>query len=156
MNRFERALESFAKTKAGGWWFVNVANKIDPPLLKATNGRFSTAIGSPILLLRSRGAKSGQMRETPLLYGTDGDRILLVASKAGSPKHPGWYHNLRAHPEVEVIAAGRSGRYRAREAEGEERVRLWQEVNDLYAGYETYQGRAGTRRIPVIVLERAP
>ena len=51
---------------------------------------------------------------------------------------------------------GRSGRYRAREAEGEERARLWEEVNDLYAGYETYQGRAGARRIPVMVLERVP
>ena len=55
LTRLERVLENFAKTKAGGWWFVNVANKLDPPLLKATRGRFSTAIGSPILLLRSRG-----------------------------------------------------------------------------------------------------
>ncbi len=156
MNRFERVLESFAKSRAGGWWFVNVANKLDPPLLKATNGRFSTAVGTPVLLLRSRGAKSGQLRETPLLYDTDADRIVLVASKAGAAKHPAWYHNLRAHPDVEVIAAGRSGRYRAHEAEGDERARLWDDVNDLYAGYETYQGRAGARRIPVMVLERVP
>jgi deazaflavin-dependent oxidoreductase (nitroreductase family) len=156
MTRWEHVKEDFAKTRVGGWWFVSVASKIDPPLLKATRGRLSTAIGSPVLLLRTRGARSGQLRETPLAYATDGDRILLVASKAGSPKHPGWYHNLRAHPEVEVIAAGRSGRYRAREAEGEERARLWAVVNDFYAGYETYQGRAGARRIPVMVLERAP
>ena len=55
-----------------------------------------------------------------------------------------------------MIAAGRSGSYRAREAEGEERARLWEEVNDLYAGYDIYQGRAGSRRIPVMVLERRP
>ena len=142
LTRLERVLENFAKTKAGGWWFVNVANKLDPPLLKATRGRFSTAIGSPILLLRSRGCPDFAPRETPLLYATDGDRIVLVASKAGAAKHPAWYHNLRAHPDVEVIAAGRSGSYRAREAEGEERARLWEEVNDLYAGYDIYQGRA--------------
>jgi deazaflavin-dependent oxidoreductase (nitroreductase family) len=154
-GRVQRLLERVAQSPAGSWWFLNVASRIDPPLLKATRGRLSTTIGRPILLLRARGAKTGERRETPLLYATDGPRIVLVASRGGSPRHPAWYHNLRAHPDVEVVAPGRSGRYRARDAEGEERARLWDEVNDLYSGYDTYQGRAGGRRIPVVVLEPA-
>jgi deazaflavin-dependent oxidoreductase (nitroreductase family) len=78
--------------------------------------------------------KSGQRRSTPLLYATDGDRIVLVASKAGAAKHPAWDHNLKANPKVDVLASGRSGAYVAAEAQGEERTRLWEEVNDLYAG----------------------
>jgi deazaflavin-dependent oxidoreductase (nitroreductase family) len=149
----ERAMTAFAASRPGGWLFVNVFNRIDPLLLRVTGGRLSVAVGSPVLLLTSTGARSGQRRQTPLLYATDGNRIVLVASKAGSPRHPAWYHNVMAHPRVEVLAPRRSGRYRAREAQGEERERLWRQVNELYSGYDTYQGRAGERRIPVVVLE---
>jgi len=102
-------------------------------------------------------SKSGLPRQTPLLFASDGDDILLLASNAGSARHPAWYHNLRANPQVEVIApGGRSGRYVAREADGPERERLWEIAADLYAGYDVYQGRAGDRRIPVMVLSPAP
>lgn len=154
MNPLDRALENFAKTRAGGWLFVNVFNRVDPFLLRASGGRLSLAVGQPILLLKVRGAKSGQLRETPLLYATDLDRIVLVASNAGSAKHPLWYRNITANPDVEVLApGGRSGHYRAREVQGEEKERLWAIVNDLYTGYDTYQQRAGEREIPVLVLE---
>jgi deazaflavin-dependent oxidoreductase (nitroreductase family) len=155
MNRVERALESFAASKAGGWFYVRVANKIDTPLLRLSNGRVSLSVGQQVLLLTARGAKSGKPRAAPLLYMLDGDRIVLIASNAGNVKHPSWYHNIKAHPDVDVKAKGRSGRYRAREAEGEERERLWALANDYYRGYDVYQERAGARRIPVIVLERA-
>lgn len=152
---WERMLERFAASPAGGWFFVEVANRVDPFLLKRTRGRFSVAVGQPVLLLTVKGAKSGQPRETPLLYTTDGDRLVVVASKAGSPSHPAWYHNIRANPTVDILAPrGRSGRYVGHEAEGPERARLWEEANDLYAGYDVYQGRAGERRIPVIVFSR--
>jgi deazaflavin-dependent oxidoreductase (nitroreductase family) len=155
MNALERLLEGFAKTRPGGWFFVHVGNRIDPPLLRATRGRLSTGLGSPVLLLEAQGARSGRWRATPLLYLEDGERIVLVASNAGSTRHPAWYHNVRAHPQVRLYVRGRSGPYTAREAEGEERDRLWELVNDLYSGYDTYQGRAGARRIPVIVCEPA-
>jgi deazaflavin-dependent oxidoreductase (nitroreductase family) len=152
---YERQLEHFAASPAGGWFFVEIGNRVDPFLLKATRGRFSVAVGQPVLLLKTTGAKSGAVRETPLLYAEDGDRLVVVASKAGSPKHPAWYHNVRANPTVDILAPrGRSGRYVGHEAQGEERARLWEEVNDLYAGYDVYQGRAGTRRIPVVVFSR--
>ena len=154
-TRFERLAERFASSRPGGWFFLNVANRIDPTLLRLSRGRLSLAVGQPVLLLTTRGARSGQPRSTPLLYGRDGDRLVLVASKAGSPQHPAWYRNLKASPEVEVIVRGRSGRYRAHEAEGEERERLWASAVEQYAGYDVYQGRAGTRRIPVVVLEPA-
>jgi deazaflavin-dependent oxidoreductase (nitroreductase family) len=155
MNRLERMLENFAASKAGGWFYVKVANKLDQPLLRMSNGRFSLSIGQPVLLLTARGAKSGKPRSLPLLYMLDGDRIILIASKAGHAKHPAWYHNLKAHPDVDIKAKGRSGRYRAREVEGEERERCWEIATDFYRGYDVYQERAGARRIPVMVLERA-
>jgi deazaflavin-dependent oxidoreductase (nitroreductase family) len=149
----ERALERFASSRAGGWYFINVANKVDKHLVPATRGALSTAIGQQVLVVETIGAKSGEARRIPLVYVTDGDDIVLIASKGGAPKNPAWYHNLKANPEVRVWAKGRSGRYRAREADGDERERLWQIAVDYYAGYDTYQGRTGGRRIPVMVLE---
>jgi deazaflavin-dependent oxidoreductase (nitroreductase family) len=155
LNRFERALENFARSKAGGWYFVNVAMRVDRVLLPLTGGRVSSAPGQPICLLETIGAKSGEVRRTPLLFIPDGERVVLIGSKAGAMKHPGWIHNMRAHPRVKLLAPKRSGEYVAREAEGEERERLWREAVDVYAGYDTYQGRAGKRRIPVVVLDPA-
>lgn len=155
MTAFDRVLERFAASKAGGFYFVHVVTHVDPWILRRTNGRLSSAIGQPVLLLQHIGAKSGQARETALLYGTDGDSILLVASKAGAAKNPAWYHNLKANPECSVIARGRSGRYRVRELAGAERDRAWATMTDLYRGYDVYQGRTGGRVIPVLALEPA-
>ena len=155
LNRWDRALERAAASRPGGWFFIHVANRIDRVLLRLTRGRVSVAVGQPVLLLTARGAKSGQPRNTPLLYTTDGDDIVLVASNAGSSRHPAWYHNVCANPRVEVRAPRRSGTYIAREASGAERERLWARANDLYAGYDVYQDRARARRIPVIALTPA-
>jgi deazaflavin-dependent oxidoreductase (nitroreductase family) len=156
MNALDKALEAFAKTKVGGWYFVKVGNKIDRPVLKLSRGWFSFAVGSPVLLLKSTGAKSGLVRETPLVYTLDGEAIVLVASNAGSTKHPGWYANLSKNPACEVIAKRRSGRYIAREVtDPAERDRVWALVNDTYNGYEVYQGRTDGRLIPLMVLNRA-
>lgn len=151
-NWLERRVEALAQSKAGGWYFIHVTRHIDPWLLRVSRGRLHTIVGQQVLLLTATGAKSGASRSVPLVYIADGDDIVLTASKGGSPSHPAWYHNLEAHPEVEVIAAGRSGRYRAHEASGDERDRLWDEVVDYYAGYATYQKRTGGRTIPLMVL----
>ena len=112
------------------------------------------AFGQPILLLHTQGAKSGQPRVAPLLYTPHGDAYVIVASKAGAEHHPSWYHNVRAHPdEVEVELGGERIPVTPRVAEGAERDEVWRLVNDNYNGYETYQGRAGSRVIPVVVLE---
>lgn len=156
MNAFEKALERFAQTKIGGFYFVKIGNRIDRPLLKLSRGRLSFAVGAPVLLLKHIGAKSGKTRETPLLYTKYDDAVIIVASNAGSTKHPAWYANLRKNPECEVIIPKRSGKWRAREVIDEaERERVWALVNDQYAGYETYQGRTDGRKIPLMVLDRA-
>jgi deazaflavin-dependent oxidoreductase (nitroreductase family) len=153
LSRLERTLEDFARSKVGGWYFLNVAMRVDRVLLPLTGGRISSAPGQQILLLETIGAKSGERRRTPLVYVTDDDHLVLIASKAGAKRHPAWFHNLKANPNVKVLAPGRTGDYVAREAREEERGRLWAKAVDYYGGYDTYQERAGSRRIPVVVLE---
>jgi deazaflavin-dependent oxidoreductase (nitroreductase family) len=97
--------------------------------------------------LTTKGRKSGEPRTKPLIYEQDGDRYVIVASKGGAPKHPDWYRNLEKDPNVELPA-------RARTAEGEERERLWQLVNEQWPDFESYQTKTD-REIPVVVLERA-
>ena len=149
-------LEKVASSKAAGWYFLNVANKIDKRLLPATNGRLSTAPGRLICVIEVIGAKSGQARRIPLQFITDGDDIVLIASKAGAAKHPAWYHNLRKNPDATVWAKGRSGRYRASVVEDPaDYDRLWRKAADYYAGYDVYKERAGGRKIPLVRLTRA-
>lgn len=153
---WERPLEAIARSRPGGWIALNVANPLDQRLLEWSDGRVGVFVGQSVGLLYATGARSGQPRKTPLLYLRDGDRIVLVASQTGKPRNPAWYHNVKAHPEVEFLPrGGPRRRYRAREAEGTERERLWAEANDLYAGYDDYAERAGGRVIPVVVLEPA-
>jgi len=103
------------------------------------------------VLLTHTGAKSGKKRTTPLAYFTDDDDVVLIASRGGHRDHPAWYHNVVANPEVELWTKGGGGRYRARDATGNERERLWALATGFYPGFARYQERAGDRRIPVIV-----
>ena len=107
--------------------------------------------GVPILLLQTRGRKSGKEYTTPLMFGRDGDNLVLIASKGGDPRNPAWYHNLQAG-EAEVQIGHEQLRVRARNATGEERERLWNQMVGLYPAYAGYQKKT-TRQIPVVVLE---
>ena len=110
---------------------------------------------APVLLLTTTGRKSGQERTTPLIYGRNGDDVVLVASDGGNPKHPPWYLNLTADPEVEVQIWGEVFKARARDATAEERPELWRMMNTRWQYYDRYQEMAeGDRQIPVVVLER--
>jgi deazaflavin-dependent oxidoreductase (nitroreductase family) len=156
VNALYRQGENFARSKFGSWFFIHVATPIDRVLVPLTRGRVSVGVGQQVGILESVGAKSGERRRTPLLYIRDGNHVVLIASKGGSTRHPAWYFNVRAHPQVRFIGpGGLTGDYVAREAEGDERARLWTEAVDYYDGYATYQGRTDGRRIPVIVLEPA-
>jgi deazaflavin-dependent oxidoreductase (nitroreductase family) len=84
------------------------------------------------------------------------DRLVLVASKGGAPRHPAWLHNLCANPEVRFRWKGHNERRRARVADAGERADLWPRLLDLYPGYEVYQRRAGGRQIPLVILEKVP
>ena len=110
--------------------------------------------GSPMLLLTTTGAKSGQLRTTPLVHTMDGDRIVIIASKGGAPTNPDWYHNLVANPIATVEIGTGKFQARARVAEGEERQRLYNQQAALMPGFAEYQKKT-TRQIPVVILERA-
>ena len=154
-SALKRALVPIVSSRAGSWYFLNVANPIDRRLIPATRGRLSLAPGMPLLVMENRGGKSGALRRTPLLYARDGDDIVLIASNGGNPRHPAWFHNVRANPDVKLFLRGRTGRYRARIVEGAERERLWHIATELNPGYDIYKGRASNRQIPVVALSPA-
>ena len=155
MGVYERTLEKFARMPIGDWYMKKIAPRLDPPLLRLTGGRVSSVYPVPILLLTATGAKTGQPRTLPLLYVTDGDHLVLIASNYGKTSHPAWYRNLVANPKAEVLAGSRSGTYVASEIiDATERDRAWELALDMYAGYGDYEGRAGDRRIPLIRLDR--
>jgi F420H(2)-dependent quinone reductase len=122
---------------------------------RLSGGRVGGRIGRlPVLLLTTIGRKSGRPRTQPLAYTQAGDGYAVIASKGGAAQHPLWYLNLRANPLAEVTVGRETRRVRARDAQGEERERLWRALADLYPGYERYAQK--TRRlIPVVVLEPA-
>ena len=109
--------------------------------------------GRPLLLLTTAGAKSGQLRTTPMMYIPDGDRLLVIASNAGAPTHPDWYRNLLAHPEVTVEVGNETFKAIAIVTDGSERQGLWTRVVELYPFFADHQAKIA-RQIPVIVLRR--
>jgi deazaflavin-dependent oxidoreductase (nitroreductase family) len=124
-------------------------------IFRASGRRLGTSFGGvKVLFLHHRGAKTGAERLSPLLYVEDGTNLAIIASKGGHVKHPAWFHNLKAHPDVEVET--RKGRLpvHARVAEGEERKRIWATAAAVWPDYDRYQQRAPHREIPVVVLER--
>jgi F420H(2)-dependent quinone reductase len=120
---------------------------------RLTGGRVGHRVtrGAPVLLLDHVGRRSGRKRTNPLLYVEDGDDLVIVASKGGSHKHPGWWLNLRDHPRTTVQVGGERREVVARRASREEKERLWPRLVEIWPDYETYQRRT-SREIPVIVL----
>ena len=106
----------------------------------------------PTLLLTTTGRRSGKSIVMPLIYGESDGRYVVVASKGGAPKHPGWYFNLAAQPEVEVQVAAKHFQAKARTATGDERAALWKKMQAIYPPYDEYQAKTD-REIPVVVLE---
>jgi deazaflavin-dependent oxidoreductase (nitroreductase family) len=107
--------------------------------------------GAPILLLTTTGRKSGVPRTSALIFGRDGDDLLLVASQGGAPTHPNWYHNLTANPDVEIQVQGDVFPASARTATDDEKARLWSIMTEVWPNYDAYQERTD-RQIPVVVL----
>jgi len=109
--------------------------------------------GVPTLLLTTLGRRSGQPRRLALIYGQDGDRYVIVASKGGAAQHPEWYLNLLDHPEVQVQVLADRFRANARTATPEEYPALWEHMAQIWPDYNTYQTKTD-RQIPLIILER--
>src|SRR4051794_8666391 len=152
---YERVAIPAISSRAGSWFYVHVAPHLDRGLFRLTGGKLTTAGRGRVGFLKVRGAKTGQERITPLVFTRDGENVLLVASRGGDVKHPAWYRNVVANPDVRFSKDGEERSYRARTATTEERPRMWDLVNRRYAGYAVYQKRAGAREIPVVVLEPA-
>ncbi len=152
-NPFKDFLTWFGSTRAGAWTIINLGTRVDRWLIKFSDGRYNSTLAWPCLLLTTKGAKSGVQRTVALVYIKDGDNIALIASKGGNLKHPAWYLNLKANPEVEVFLDGNKNNYITSDADEEEYDRLWQKALETYSGYETYKSRAGDRRIPIVVLK---
>jgi deazaflavin-dependent oxidoreductase (nitroreductase family) len=136
----------------GRWLARRVAPRVDRPLLRVSRGRLSSAMVTPELLLVTVGAKTGRRRTTPLTYFSDAGRVVVVASNYGGSRHPAWYYNVLANPQVEISAGGYTGTFLGREVSGAERDRLWNLAKDFIPSYADYERLARGRTIPVLVF----
>lgn len=121
--------------------------------VRLTGGRFGRVGPLPVLLLTTRGRKSGEPRAVALNYIRDDDTFVVIGSNVGEDRDPGWWKNLKANPVAEILVDGKRIRVRARVCEGAKRQLLWDRIVALDPAYEEYQRRTD-RRIPVVALER--
>jgi deazaflavin-dependent oxidoreductase (nitroreductase family) len=122
---------------------------------RAKRGRGVGSFGDRLLLLTTRGARTGRKHTTPLAFHYDGDRLVIIASMGGAPKHPAWYHNIVASREAEVEVGDDRFVVRATPIpDGPERDRLYEQQAQIMPGFREYELKT-TRKIPVVVLERA-
>lgn len=130
--------------------------KAQVAVYRRTGGRIANKIkGAPVLLLDHVGRKSGQARTTPVLYLSDGDDLVIVASRGGSDAMPAWWLNLKASPDTTVTVGRERRRVHAQEASAEEKGRLWPRLLEIFPDFDVYRQRT-SREIPVIVLRPAP
>lgn len=152
--------------RRGAPWVVGVIkvmSRVNTWAYRVSGGRIggSWRVGSalrapvPVCLVTTTGRKSGEQRTVPLLHLPDGDRVLLVASQGGLPKHPQWYYNVLADPNVTVQVGRRRRAMTAREATSSERAELWPRLVERYADFADYQSNT-SRVIPVIICEPRP
>jgi deazaflavin-dependent oxidoreductase (nitroreductase family) len=138
-----------ANARPGGW------NDSIIEQFRANAGQMKSGpfAGRSLLLLTTKGAKTGEERTSPLVYSRDGDRYVVIASKGGAPTHPAWYHNLRANPEVAIELGPEKFRARAHVADDAERRRLYDKHAERMPAFADYEKKT-TRKIPVVILER--
>jgi deazaflavin-dependent oxidoreductase (nitroreductase family) len=150
-NLLSRIFAALSSTRLGRLISAKVVWKVDPYLLRATRGRVGMGLALPTALLETRGAKSGARRRNAVIYFHDEDRVTIIASKAGDEKHPAWFHNLRAHPDVIFGGIPMQATIVSDEAE---RHRLWPLADHVFAPYATYRRDAAkaNRTIPIIQL----
>jgi deazaflavin-dependent oxidoreductase (nitroreductase family) len=154
-GRFTAAASQFANKR--GVYLGRRSTKIHVALYRRSGGRIGGHLpGWPdarIALVDHTGAKSGRNRTSPVMYKEVGETIVVVASKAGQPTNPAWFHNLMANPETTVTVGSKVREVRARAASDEERERLWPQFVEFYPGYEFFRSHAKSRKIPIVVLD---
>jgi deazaflavin-dependent oxidoreductase (nitroreductase family) len=146
-----RAYAALAATRLSRFVSRHVSWKLDPLLLRATRGRLATTLVFPTAVLETTGAKSGARRRNAIIYFHDGNRVTIVASNAGSPRHPSWYHNLRANPGVVFGGIAMDAAVVDDEAE---RDRLWRLADRVFPAFASYRRDAAraNRKIPIVQL----
>jgi deazaflavin-dependent oxidoreductase (nitroreductase family) len=154
-NGAQAAMQHMAATRPGAWLFGRTLHHIDGMLLRFSRGRVTVpgvVAGLPILTVTTTGARTGQRRTTPLLGVPPGDDIAVVGTSFGQPRTPGWYHNMRADPKVEVSYQNKTIKAVAREAGNEERQAIWDRARTIYGGYGAYASRIKNREIHIMIL----
>ena len=150
-----RAWATLVASPLGLWLSRHVGWKVDPHLLRLTGGRIGTGLVIPTALLETRGARSGETRRNGVIYFHDGERVVLVASKAGAPENPSWFYNARANPEVRLNGLP----FRAEVIDDEaERARLWALADRVFPPFSRYRESAARsgRTIPILQLIPPP
>jgi deazaflavin-dependent oxidoreductase (nitroreductase family) len=154
-NVFQKMVHRFLSLKPVSVFLSKFLHRADSFMLRLTRHRhtFAELVGLPIAQLTMMGAKTGKLRTLPLVCIPDEDKFVLIATNFGQKHNPGWYYNLKSHPECEISFNGRTGKFVAREVDGDTREKYWQLALTYYAGYARYKQRAAPRHIPVMVLE---
>jgi F420H(2)-dependent quinone reductase len=152
---WQRMNQWLPASRLGASLFSRTLHHVDWVLMGLSRGRLSVpglVTGLPVVMLTTIGARTNLPRTIPVVGMRDAEKVILIASNWGRPRHPAWYHNLRTHPQAIVVIRGQPGTYVARQATGAERDRYWQRAVALYRGFAAYAGRTGGRDIPVMVL----
>ena len=136
-------MQHVAATRAGAWLFARTLDHIDRILLRLSRGQITVpgvAAGVPVLTVTTTGARTGQRRSAPLLGVPAGDDIAVIGTSFGQSRTPGWYHNMRADPKVEVTYRDKTVKAIAREAGEEERRAIWDRARTIYCGLRSLRG----------------
>jgi deazaflavin-dependent oxidoreductase (nitroreductase family) len=146
-----RSYAAFAAGRLARFISRHINWKLDPLLLRVSRGRLATTLVFPTALLETQGARTGARRRNAIIYFHDGDRVTIAASNAGDSRHPAWYHNLRAHPDVTFGGIP----MRAKEVNDDaERERLWVLADRVFPAFANYRHDAAksNRRVPIVQL----
>ena len=132
---------------------IRWTSRFQAGVFRLSKGRLmNTFLGGPVCMVTMTGAKSGKTRRLPLIHIPHGDSKLLVASSGGMPKNPVWYYNIKAYPDIRIMADGQDKTYRARQVSDEEKAALWPSLLAVYPDFDEYQARTD-RNIPVFSCE---
>ena len=162
MENYRQApfLRRLVRLSAGTRPMAKLYGRIQQPLdriaYRLTGGRATVSSwlsGIEISMLTTTGARSGRPRTLPVLALPDAEDMILIASNFGRPRHPSWYHNVRAHPHATVVTAGVRREFVARELSGADRERCYARAEEIFPPFTHYPCWAGTRRIPVLRLQ---
>lgn len=157
-NIFHRVMRATAATKIGRVVFKPTAHRMDQLISNLTGGKRSfarIAAGLPAVILTTTGAKSGKRRTVVLMGIPHFEGVAVVATNYGDAKHPGWYHNLKAHPAATVTVDGDTWDATARIATSSEREKIWAEGVDIFPGLTKERAWAGDRQIEAFILKRS-